>query len=75
MKTTTVTIQVTHPDKVRPDEILAAIEKMLDVGYADAKDTADDLELGPTAIAEAQRVLRLDIGRPHIAETLKPRTK
>lgn len=61
MRTTSIVLEVVHPDEVQPDQVAAAINKLLDVGLADAKDTADDRELDST---DARLALSLNIGQP-----------
>ena len=64
MKTTRITLDVTHPDDIQPDEVAAAINRMLDVGLSDAQDTVGDLDLDNP---DARLAVSLEIGQPTAA--------
>ena len=61
MKTTRIIVPVQHADDMAADEVAAAINQLLDVGFADAQDTANDSELNNP---DAQRAAALNIGPP-----------
>lgn len=60
-----VTIEVKAPNSVQPDEVAGAINKIIDVGFADAQETNDDKEL---ANEDSQLASSLDIGQPSAVE-------
>lgn len=70
MKTTRVRLEVVHPDDIQPDEVAAAINRLLNVGLSDAQDTVDDGELDNP---DARMAISLQIGQP-FATTAYERT-
>lgn len=68
MRTVTIKVKVGNvPDVVSDDEVAGYINTMLDVGYADACDTADDPDTDPEARTDLATVIAMDIGRAEIA--------
>jgi hypothetical protein len=58
------TIEVEAPDGSDPSEVAGALNKMIEVGYADASDTVDDDEIDDGG--EAEFVTNLTIGQPTV---------
>ncbi len=65
-----VTIPVEAPDGSDPSEVAAAINKMLDVGAADASDTVDDKDIDDGG--EAEFVTKLSMAVPTAVDVTKP---
>ena len=61
MKTTRIIVPVQHLDDIAADEVAAAINQLLDAGFADAQDTANDPD---SDNPDAQRAAALNIGPP-----------
>ena len=64
METTRIIVPVQHADDIAADEVAAAINQLLDVGFADAQDTAKDPDIDNP---DAERAAALDIGQPAAA--------
>lgn len=63
-RTVTVTVEVGNvPDVVADDEVAGYVNTMLEIGYADACDTADDPNTDPEAREDWAVIVGLDFGR------------
>lgn len=68
MRTVTIKVKVGNvPDVVADDEVAGYVNTMLDIGYADACDTADDEDTDPEARADLATVIGLEFGRAEVA--------
>ena len=61
MRVVSVLIDILAPDDITDDEVLTAVNQMLDVGAADAKDTAEDEDIDNP---DAEVASRLEVGHP-----------
>lgn len=61
MKSTNINFNVKHPSLINPSEVCSLMSKLIDVGLADARDSAEDPDLAGEC-DEAKLVLQLDIG-------------
>ncbi len=61
MRQVRVTIDINVPSYIGDDEVAGYINKMLEIGYSDAADTAEDDDLDNE---EARAVLAMEIGQP-----------
>lgn len=69
-----VLVPVTAPREISADSVLSAIDKMLEIGTADAAETAEDDDLDEDCREEARLVGQLDIGSPVMLAPESPRS-
>lgn len=62
--TSKILIEVTHDSKIAPDDVAGYINRMLDVGYADLTDSADDPNIDAAMRREYKQITAMTIGVP-----------
>ncbi len=64
MRILNITVPVSIPDDMDADEAVGILNKMIDIGYADACESARDPDLDKECIDEAVRAKSVSIDQP-----------